>query len=359
MLSKHCSTVSAAGRFALVALVLLLAAAAPVAAQLGQATAACAFFGRGYSDLYHGFYVTNYAGNNLSTVTLAYTATTAGQWFITLTAHRNSFDGPMIGATQTATVDLVTTGETRVIFDFGAAPVTPGDTIAFTQTGGQITSLSNEFGSVEFDAGLGSSGTCDGIFETNGTAAPLDTVLQPTVGILITQASSPNGITLPCVPSDTVICLDDYPGDRRFKVTANFQTVQGTVHSGAAQATPLSSLGTAHGGLLWFFDPATPEVLVKVLNGCAINNHYWVFFSAVTNVGFSLTVDDTARVGTRTYTNPDLTAAVPVQDTSALADCGGCTSNSQCPTGLLCCFLPAGSMQCIQPTSTGVCPAYP
>ncbi len=356
---KHCSFAIAAARLALL-LTALLAAAAPLAAQEGQATVSCAFFGRGYSDLYHGFYVTNYTGTNLSTVTLAYTAGHAGQVAITLTAHRNSFDGPMLGAAQTQTVDVVATGETRVIFDFGAAPVTPGDTIAFVHSAAQLTSVDGQFGSILFDAGLGTPGVCDGVFETaNTTPPPLSTVLQPTVGLLITQATQDTSLTLPCVPSDTVLCLDDNPGDRRFAVTASFQTVQGGGLAGAAQATPLASLGTAHGGLLWFFDPTTPEVLVKVLNGCAVNNRYWVFLSATTNVGFSLTVNDTARAGSRTYTNADQSAAAPVQDTAALADCGGCTGDDQCPTGLLCCFEPVGSKICIKPTSNGTCPALP
>ena len=35
-------------------------------------------------------------------------------------------------------------------------------------------------------------------------------------------------------------------------------------------------------GLLWFFDRDNVEVLVKVLDGCAINNHHWVFTAPVT-----------------------------------------------------------------------------
>jgi hypothetical protein len=35
------------------------------------------------------------------------------------------------------------------------------------------------------------------------------------------------------------------------------------------------------------------EMLIKVLDACAFNNRYWVFFSAGTNVEFTLTVTDT------------------------------------------------------------------
>ena len=46
---------------------------------------------------------------------------------------------------------------------------------------------------------------------------------------------------------------------------------------------------------------------------------FWLFFSAGTNVGFTLTAVDTQTGAQRTYTNPDINAAVPVQDTAAFA----------------------------------------
>ena len=58
-------------------------------------------------------------------------------------------------------------------------------------------------------------------------------------------------------------------------------------------------------------------MLVKVLNGCGTNNRFWVFFSAGTNVGFSVTVRDTVTGSQKTYINPDLNPAPPLQDTNA------------------------------------------
>ncbi len=46
-------------------------------------------------------------------------------------------------------------------------------------------------------------------------------------------------------------------------------------------------------GYFWFFDAGTIEVSVKVLDGTAINGHYWVFIASSTNVPFNLTVTDT------------------------------------------------------------------
>jgi hypothetical protein len=54
---------------------------------------------------------------------------------------------------------------------------------------------------------------------------------------------------------------------------------------------------------------------------CALTGKYWVFYSAGTNVGMKVTVTDVQTGRSATYTNPDLTPAPPVQDTSALP-CG-------------------------------------
>ncbi len=121
-----------------------------------------------------------------------------------------------------------------------------------------------------------------------------------------------------CTPGIYTLCL---PTDNRFRVTAHFQTVQGSGREGDAIAIPLDSLGTGNGGIFYFFNADNPEFLVKVLDGCAVNDHYWVFFAATTNIGFDLTVTDTATDTTKIYSNMDLSAAETVVDTSAFATC--------------------------------------
>lgn len=177
--------------------------------------------------------------------------------------------------------------------------------------------------------------------------------------ILSGGALSAQGLTPLCVPSSTVLCLDDTPGDHRFQVTATYHTVQAGGLSGNGHAVQLEPVGLTHGGLFWFFSPDNPEVLVKVLNGCAINNHFWVYISAGTNVGFDVTVSDTDFFGmTKTYTNHDLTPAPPIQDAAALASCGVCASDSQCPAGEVCCRKTGGNV-CTFPNPNGTCPALP
>ena len=44
-------------------------------------------------------------------------------------------------------------------------------------------------------------------------------------------------------------------------------------------------------GLLYFFDRDNVEVLVKVLDGCGVNGHRWVFVAPVTDLAFNLVVE--------------------------------------------------------------------
>jgi hypothetical protein len=325
----------------------------------------CPLAGAANAPVYNGIYVANYPGTNLSLVTLAYRASFAQQYGITLTAHRNTFDGPLIGAPQTAVVGLPATGEVMVTYDFGGAPVSPGDRIAFTQ---DVTIYGTTGALVYFDEGFGQEGFgtavagtpangCYQVSETLGTHPPLVLVPHGGAGIIITQKDLTARF---CIPSDTVLCLDDSPGDQRFQVTASYHTEQAGGLSGTGQAVPLAPLGTNHGGLFWFFSPDNPEMLVKILNGCAVDDHYWAYITAGTNVAFTVTVEDTFRANiSKTYTNRDLTPALPIQDTLALASCHDCATDADCRTGLLCCPFPAGRRVCAPPALGGGCQLVP
>ena len=114
-----------------------------------------------------------------------------------------------------------------------------------------------------------------------------------------------------CVPGDTTLCL----GDGRFRVTATWATATG---SGPAHAAPL----TADTGTFWFFSAANVELILEVLDGCALNQHQWVSATGLTDVRVELNVEDTTTGETFTYTNPPNTAFPAVQRTDALAGCG-------------------------------------
>jgi hypothetical protein len=79
----------------------------------------------------HGFFVTNYGGTRLNTVTLYHKAAQQGTRRIRLTARLGSFDGPTIA---TGSVDrFIDSTRTESLFDLGNVPVTAGSTITFTQ----------------------------------------------------------------------------------------------------------------------------------------------------------------------------------------------------------------------------------
>jgi pseudomonalisin len=117
-----------------------------------------------------------------------------------------------------------------------------------------------------------------------------------------------------CTPGSGTLCLDDQPGDGRFSIAATFAAGS---QAGNAGAIPLASAGVAQGGLFWFFAPSNPELLIKVLDACQLNQKFWVFYAAGTNVGFTVTVTDTKTGRSKQYTNPQKTAAPPLQDTAA------------------------------------------
>ncbi|HBL29057.1 MAG TPA: hypothetical protein DD490_19655 [Acidobacteria bacterium] len=120
-----------------------------------------------------------------------------------------------------------------------------------------------------------------------------------------------NGSPADCTPTSTALCLNG----GRFRVAATFLTPAGA--SGSAQVVQL----TDETGYLWFFSASNVEAVVKVLDGCSLNNRYWLFAGGLTNVRTVITVTDTLTGAVRTYTNPQSTAFQPIQDTSAFATC--------------------------------------
>lgn len=205
-----------------------------------------------------------------------------------------------------------------------------------------------------------------------GSVSPAGITPGPDGNLWFTDLGTPgigriSPVDAPCVPSPTTLCIDDQPNDRRWQLTISYDTLQGgSTDSGSGKAISLQSLGVGQGGLFWFFDPANPEMLVKVVNACALNQHFWIFSAATTNVGFNLTVRDTQTGATKSYRNTDGHAAVPVQDTAAFA-CGAAvrapdpvhlredgTDEPQGIAPVLEILLPGGKADCV-PGATQLC----
>ncbi|HPA95448.1 MAG: hypothetical protein GX178_10325 [Acidobacteria bacterium] len=121
----------------------------------------------------------------------------------------------------------------------------------------------------------------------------------------------PVGPADPCVPSATKLCLNG----GRFHVTVRWRDYAGARGDGRAVTE------TDDSGLFWFFNAANLEMLVKVLDGCALNDRYWVFAAATTDVEYELTVRDAVTGASRTWRNPLGVASPAITDTGALAVC--------------------------------------
>ena len=116
-----------------------------------------------------------------------------------------------------------------------------------------------------------------------------------------------------CVEDATTLCLRS---DRRFRVQLQWRTAGGQI--GPGRVVPF---GPDDSGLFSFFDPSNAEVLVKVLDGCSANDHFWVFAAAATDVEYTMTVTDTQTNISSTYTNELGAPAPAITDTSAFATC--------------------------------------
>lgn len=99
-----------------------------------------------------------------------------------------------------------------------------------------------------------------------------------------------------CVPNGTTLCLNA----SRFRVQVAWQVPsQGT--SGVGNGVAL----TSDTGEFWFFSANNIELVVKVVDGRAFNNKFWVFYGALSNVQYTITVTDTLTGAIKTYTNPN------------------------------------------------------
>lgn len=113
-----------------------------------------------------------------------------------------------------------------------------------------------------------------------------------------------------CIPDETTLCIAAH--GREWRARMSWQRLG---DGGDALAVPLGASGITQGGSFAFRNRTNPEVLLKILDFCALGGtSYAVFYAATTDAGFALTVDDPARGQSVTYNNDELVPAVPIQD---------------------------------------------
>ena len=112
----------------------------------------------------------------------------------------------------------------------------------------------------------------------------------------------------PCRPDSAALRFDG-----GYEVRLCYETPAGVIGRGRS-----GIWASSEAGLLWFFNRDNAEVLVKVLDGCHLNGHRWVFVAPVTDLAFNLEIRD-SRARLWTHRNKQGQTAEARGDTSAFA----------------------------------------
>lgn len=110
-----------------------------------------------------------------------------------------------------------------------------------------------------------------------------------------------------CIANETTLCLLD----GRFQVTGTWRDFED--NTGDIHWIPSSD----ESGLGWFFSESNIELLLKLLDGCVLNDRFWVFFAATTNVEYDIVVADLETGAENTYHNDLGVVATAITDTGA------------------------------------------
>ncbi len=108
---------------------------------------------------------------------------------------------------------------------------------------------------------------------------------------LSTKAATGTGCL---IPTPTSLCLNQ----ARFRVEVQWTDFAGNT----GQATAVQT--TADGGYFWFFNPNNVELALKILDGQLVNDKFWVFYAALSNVRFVVRIYDEGGNLVKVYRNP-------------------------------------------------------
>ncbi len=106
-------------------------------------------------------------------------------------------------------------------------------------------------------------------------------------------AASAAAVKATCVADAQTLCLLG----GRFRVSVEWQLRDGT--TGKGKAVPQSGVS----GAFWFFSPQNIELVVKSLDGRGLNNRFWFFYGALSDVQYTITVFDTVTGVRKRYRN--------------------------------------------------------
>jgi hypothetical protein len=204
-----------------------------------------------------------------------------------LNGHFWVFFGALSNVEYTMRVTDSVTGSVKTYFNPSGRFASVGDTEAFSSAG-KVSSSWHELAVIE------GSMFASPFTPTDNPEQALPLVLHSTADdYAVAEASST------CVGTATSLCLNG----GRFRLEVKWKDFQGG--TGVGQAISL----TSDTGYFWFFNSANVELVVKVLDARVLNNRFWVFYGALSNVEYEMTVTDTLTGNVNTYVNPSGTFA--------------------------------------------------
>ena len=92
-------------------------------------------------------------------------------------------------------------------------------------------------------------------------------------------------------------------------------------NTGMTGTAQLAACPDPDSAVFWFFAPNVWEVLVKTIDGCGFNGHWWVFSAGATNVFYRLEVVDVRGSAAKIYFNYPGPPSPAVLDAAAFETC--------------------------------------
>lgn len=115
-----------------------------------------------------------------------------------------------------------------------------------------------------------------------------------------------------CVPSDRTLCLVD----KRFRVQVTW--TQSPVFNLPAGIVELQG---DEGAVLHLTDADKPELMIRLLDGCSINNRFWFLYATDSTTEFTVRITDTRSGMEKTYHIPMNMPPGAITDMVALETC--------------------------------------
>jgi hypothetical protein len=175
-------------------------------------------------------------------------------------------------------------GVTRVLGTYFGAP---------TEEPVRELQVAASAGSMQFGPRITSDGGYGYAIVWQGQMLPSPSPFLPSSVYSLRRYNVPGA---PCTSDAGTLCL----GGGRFRVETRWRDQHGGGTLGYGSALSFSDAT----GLFWFFDSSNVELIVKVLDGTSLDDDFWFFYGALSDVEYWIRATDTATGRLALYHNP-------------------------------------------------------